>query len=105
MGFIGYFVKLIHIPMYVPCFYSDIDSDSFTSRNNILVYGSQYNLLTYTDSFLGAELNDVAAKSRRTGYLAIETALSSPFLYPSILFGSTAIPILSTNNYMKLILS
>lgn len=39
MGFIGYFVKLIHIPMYVSFLKDDVlPFDRRPLRNNILVY-------------------------------------------------------------------
>ena len=39
MGFIGYFVKLIHIPMYVSFVMDDVlRFDLRPLRNNILVY-------------------------------------------------------------------
>lgn len=39
IGFIGYFVKLIHIPMYAFSFLASTTTKLFT-RNNILVYVS-----------------------------------------------------------------
>ena len=48
MGFIGYFVKLIHIPMFVPPVYpSSYVLLTCPCRNNILVYVSNLCLLTH----------------------------------------------------------
>ena len=46
MGFIGYFVKLIHIPMYVTPTSLPWTTIHIASRNNILVYVFSTNNLT-----------------------------------------------------------
>ena len=90
MGFIGYFVKLIHIPMFVPPVYpSSYVLLTCPCRNNILVYVSNLCLLTH---HLCSHTVEVHSPAGHLKISMVRVVYERRFIadWPSCLFGKYA---------------